>query len=740
MSAETKTMMPEPRVSTSDYLNGRNMGLGRSGGGLEHALIDMGISERLLDRVKGDLGLGGLDELSRVEYEYVVDILGELSHRGQSDTLENLWKIDYKELPVSPKQFFLDDYYLGAVGRGLYDANVKELCHVLDPARQYMELICTGSIGWGKSTIAVLACIYKLYHCLCLRNPAEYYGLVSGSLLVTMFFGIDMMRAGVSLWGKLASYLGLSPYFTKKGFVNEKGLADYKIIFPRSEGIEMRTGSLPKHALSLDTVGGVLDEMEFRVNKKSPDYGSENKAYELYRNVRSRIVNRFPNQVPGLMCVVSSAGTSSGFMVRHIEKVADDPRVYVASHSAYEVAPHKYSGKTFRVEIGDELYSSRLLLDDEVAREGAHIEHVPVEHREDFDRNLDEAIQDICGVTTVGTAKLIANRVRMYECVDVERKNPFLREVIELGIMTSGHDISDFLEKEKIASYYVDSILHRHVPLVNPNVVRFVHVDMAESHDCVGLVMGHLKGFKEYTIEGDVEGLARMRDADLSVMNGKFKNRDARDARDAFDRVVHHPVVYIDLALGIYPPEGDQIDFTKVSEFLFFLRQELGFKIGSLTTDQFQSTHLRQIHAKAGVKTKTFSVDRDDKAYLDLRNAFYHGCVEMYNHEKLVEELKDLEYDRYRRRVDHTEGGSKDIADCLASVVSQIIMANPYRGYRRGDEIAVVGDMVRLMRPEYDGGMGVNGVKEKRVNIVGNDYQGRRDVSSFFKEEELADR
>jgi hypothetical protein len=42
---------------------------------------------------------------------------------------------------------------------------------------KYNTLILTGSIGLGKSFIAVICQLYLLYRMLCLKDPYAYYGM-----------------------------------------------------------------------------------------------------------------------------------------------------------------------------------------------------------------------------------------------------------------------------------------------------------------------------------------------------------------------------------------------------------------------------------------------------------------------------------------------------------------------------------------------------------------------------------
>lgn len=71
----------------------------------------------------------------------------EISRLGKSPTYERLLSIDYKYPPVDPETYLLDPYYMGRycngefTGSKLYDKWLEVLLEVLNPSKNYYELI-----------------------------------------------------------------------------------------------------------------------------------------------------------------------------------------------------------------------------------------------------------------------------------------------------------------------------------------------------------------------------------------------------------------------------------------------------------------------------------------------------------------------------------------------------------------------------------------------------------------------
>lgn len=88
-------------------------------------------------------------------------------------------------MPATIHEFLHEKKYLG---NALYDQEGRftlfpyweeKLEEVFPDAytTRYNTLVFTGSIGIGKSTIAVICLLYLLHRLLCLKDPYLYYGL-----------------------------------------------------------------------------------------------------------------------------------------------------------------------------------------------------------------------------------------------------------------------------------------------------------------------------------------------------------------------------------------------------------------------------------------------------------------------------------------------------------------------------------------------------------------------------------
>ena len=115
-------------------------------------------------------------------------------------------------------------------------------------------------------------------------------------------------------------------------------------------------------------------------------------------------------------------------------------------------------------------------------------------------------------------------------------------------------------------------------------------------------------------------------------------------------------------AVGVEAPRGDRLSFQKVVNFLLWLRR-VGFNIGTISTDQYQSSYLRELLTAEGFRTDKISVDRSEEPYIGLKNILNDQRIELIRNDFRDNELVRLQ--RIGNRIDHPSNGSKDIADCL---------------------------------------------------------------------------
>jgi hypothetical protein len=91
-----------------------------------------------------------------------------------------------------------------------------------------------------------------------------------------------------------------------------------------------------------------------------------------------------------------------------------------------------------------------------------------------------------------------------------------------------------------------------------------------------------------------------------------------------------------------------------------------GYSISYVTMDTWQSVDALQHFKKKGYRAEHLSVDTKMDPYENLKSAFYEDRVRVYDYPQLFKELRQLEKDDKKKKIDHPVKGSKDVADALA--------------------------------------------------------------------------
>ena len=115
------------------------------------------------------------------------------------------------------------------------------------------------------------------------------------------------------------------------------------------------------------------------------------------------------------------------------------------------------------------------------------------------------------------------------------------------------------------------------------------------------------------------------------------------------------------------PHEGRQIDFLNVAETIVYLCSNLD--VVHVTFDQWNSVMLIQEMVAHGINATdvSFSNKMQFEIFKNFRALIDIGRCEITDEEILYSELKELE--RRNNRIDHPEGGSKDAADAVGTVL-----------------------------------------------------------------------
>lgn len=599
-----------------------------------------------------------LESLTPDEKEFLYKMLREVGESefdpesGVSDGDLCLWEalsdIEYKTPPVDMETFIYDDYYMGEIGKTLYPCWAKDLEELFEGG--YHEAIIGGSIGCGKTVFAQMAAIRMIYEISCMRDPQRSFGLEKGSEVTFQNISSVKTLAEDAIIGGIGSKLKLSPYFNEE-FV--PSISKGKILFPGNIQL-VASASDMKGLLSLNTFGGIFDEVNFIGQTKSKAGGDTEKMTKLYTQTLRRMKSRYQigGKLPGMLLMISSKNLKSSFTEKRILKSMEDPTVFVREYSLWDVKRGRYSKKTFFVFAGNSKINSYVLKDaseenlskiqnfintDDRYEECKLIE-VPIDFKKDFEDNIDEALQDIAGIAVDTISRFIYRSGKIEDAIDYSRQHP-------CDVMEWIADESLAINWSKLVKKYITKDRYGHketfiAPIINPESMRFVHIDTSEKKDCTGVVIGHV---------------------DRMV---KVKRRDSQ-GNEYYEEA---PYIIIDFMLRVRPPKGDSIILADIRTIIYAFIDH-GFNITNATTDSYQSLEMRQYMDKKGIETDILSVDRTPTPYKMLRSCFYEDRISIYDYPPFIDEIGKLIYDREKQKIDHIEGESKDVSDGVAGVV-----------------------------------------------------------------------
>lgn len=571
-----------------------------------------------------------VQNLTETERTVLGSIIRQIKTEGNFSKLDELWKVDYEEIPVSIDRFLEDDMYMGKVfqnGKLIYPFWRDQLRYIFEenPDNAF-EIIISGAIGTGKSTISAIGMMYLIYRTLCLKDPQKFYGLTANSPIVFVCLNLTLELAYNGLYSMIVEAIKLSPWFQEK--VDIRGRYDFSIEFPKN--LQLITASNVQHTIGKNVLGCIMDELNFSNAPK----GSKNSVLDMYRNIRRRLESRFLKQgrIPGFLFLVSSKNTEYDFLEQYIQTIKDNKTAYLIDKAVYDIKPPEtYVGTKFKVAVGDKTKSSRIISDQEdintILELGYKVIEVPTEYRIAFEQDINDALKDIAGISSVSTSKLIPYAGKIEACINKSRNSPLLVDEITLSLDTK-ESIKDYLDDLRILKKDL------HIP-------RFGHIDIGIKGDSLGFCLVHAANtvsVERYSKDGKI----------LSFLENKYQ---------------------ADLELRVRPLSGSEVPLYKIREFILYLVTSLGINIQMLTFDGFQSSDSIQLLKTAGMNVGLLSVDRTDEQYLNLRSCILEGRLDLYDQPTLIKELYELDHDIKNKKVDHPIDGSKDISDALCGAV-----------------------------------------------------------------------
>jgi hypothetical protein len=175
----------------------------------------------------------------------------------------------------------------------------------------------------------------------------------------------------------------------------------------------------------------------------------------------------------------------------------------------------------------------------------------------------------------------------------------------------------------------------------DPNKIYYVHADLAQRHDKCAVSIAHVEKWVSVQVMKD------------------------------YEQVV--PIVVVDAVAWWEPKKEGPVNLSEVKQWIQNLRR-LGFNLGMVSFDRWQSFDIQNELKQVGIKTDTVSVAK--KHYEDMAMLLYEDRLAMPAIDLLFEELTELKIMK-NNRVDHPRKSSKDLADAVCGSVFGAISHTP---------------------------------------------------------------
>lgn len=607
---------------------------------------------------------------SPIEQNYFIRILEELGDKGYSETLEQIYLVDFKEVPVSIDRFLTDPEYLGSsndCGNQIYPGWWDAYHAVFDSQTDKYEVILSGATRIGKTSTAVSMMAYMTYLIMCYRNPQRYFKHKDTMIPVIAFANLTKDLAKGVAFQEFCNTIKLSPWFNNHGKFST--MAKVPLYTPENNGAQFVVSSDSSHILGMATWAILMDECNFSRAGIKDITKSKEHMKNLYDTANTRITgsytlrdNKGTAHVFGKMFTCSSKNTDSDYLSEHIEKQLNsgNNHMYLFDKPQWEVLPEdRYSKELFYITVGDR-YKRGFIIPDENAdevhlqeyrNEGYQVLAVPESYKPRFKADYDISLRDIAGISVVGAMGFITQEM-ITPNVTEERKNPFFKDYYEIGVQDN-QTLEQFFHMEV-------------VPAELKRLQMNIHIDFAEVSDHVGISGG-------------------VRDGDKTILDPLTEKR------------IVMPFFKQIFQVAIGAPRGDRMSFQKVINFIVWLKKN-GFNIGIISTDQYQSSYVRENLSQQGFVCEKVSVDSTEDPYIGLRNLLQDQRLELVKHD--LQEVELIHLQRVNGKINHppqskdnstvlpclengynSKGIGKDCADalcgCMATLVAHADVVKP---------------------------------------------------------------
>jgi hypothetical protein len=363
----------------------------------------------------------------------------------------------------------------------------------------------------------------------------------------------------------------------------------------------------------LNLLLAVLDEISGFASEVGTGNEQGKTAENIYKAFRGSVDSRFPDL--GKVVLLSFPRYPGDFISERYDSVIADKEVVEKRHEFIINPLLPEDDKDNRFEISwdeDQILSYKY-------------PGVFALKRPTWEVNPTRKIDDfkIAFMTDLGDAMI------RFACVPTFASDAFFKQAEKLrSCMTTRNPIDDFKRFDE--SFKPD-----------PNKKYYVHADLAQKHDKCAVAIAHVEKWVNIQVINNYEQVA--------------------------------PIVVVDAVAWWEPKVEGPVNLSEVKQWIQNLRR-IGFDIGMVSFDRWQSFDIQNELNQVGMKTDTVSVAK--KHYEDMAMLVYEERLVMPAIELLFEELTQLKIMK-NDKVDHPRKKSKDLADAVCGAIFGAISHTP---------------------------------------------------------------
>lgn len=585
------------------------------------------------------------------------------------DLLLDVGEGDWRETPVSFDEFTEAKEHLGlpplfprqkAAVKALLGADPERIFEAPDPAReaarQYQLAVLLWGKGSGKDYLCSIVVAYLVYVLLCLRNPQAYFGLGPGENLDVVNVAYNADQAKKVFFEKFKQRLFRWRWLRENFDVHEAGrrkwarnaglpvveINDGEVIFPRGIRCFSRHSQNESYE-GLNVIAWVMDEASAFLSQAKKE-----NAGKIYQTLRTSAASRFGMRWLGF--IISYPRHADDFTMQKCAEAREHPEAGIYADgpaSTWEV--NQMRGRDGMVEV----------------RPG---HYVPVELSNDYVLDFEEALAKYECQPPLAKDALIKDPDKVLAAVQKGRAQLIEWEPTEnrRSVVDGGGE-----EVERVYAGVKITKLGR----LPKGAKLFFHGDPARSSDAFALCFGH-----------GVPATIMLHVPAGEVLTAEQLQANKLDPETLvpWERDVVRTVVDAMIVWRPDPTRNKHVDLLNVGDVLDQILGHYGRGvIGAGTFDQYDSAEVvqRLTAKKFAVENEQWSNPFQHRIYRGARSAFYNDLVTLPDTPSITSEnprapgaihelvrVEEIE----GHKIDHPEGGSKDLADALVRVIEHV--------------------------------------------------------------------